>query len=78
MIAKSTVLQISIHNEKENPIFGEGATYLKIEDDGAGGFFILSQALDSGLQELRIDPEELYLLVKKGKKIMNAYEKTAA
>lgn len=67
----STVLEISIHQEGDNPVFGEGSTRLRIEDEAGGGFFVISQPCN---QEIKLNPDELYFLAEEGKKIMDAYK----
>lgn len=72
-MTKATVIAISIHADNENPIFGEGVTHLRINDEAGGGFFELSQC-DGKDGIIILNPEELYLLAEEGKKMMDAYE----
>jgi len=59
MIYKQTVIAISIHQTGVNPIFGEGATHVKLCDDAAGYFIELSQADESAENGVvRFDPTE--------------------
>lgn len=72
---KATVLAISVHDEKTNPVFGEGVIHLKIDDESGGGFFVISQpciSMDS--TDIRVTSEELILLASEGKKMMDAYD----
>lgn len=73
-MSKVTVIAISIHPENENQIFGEGVINMRIEDEAGGGFFVISQ---NGATKIRLNPDELYLLAKEGKKLIDAYEKVA-
>jgi hypothetical protein len=60
---KLTVTEIAIHKETESPVFGELTTRVRIDDEGGGMFFIISQSTDSGLNEIRMDFKELDYLV---------------
>lgn len=67
----ATVIAISIHRDTENPLFGEGATHMRLEDESAGGFFVISQ---EGKAEIALDPDDLYLIAEEGRKMMEAYD----
>lgn len=69
---KATVIAISIHEEKDNPYFGESAIHMRIEDESGGGFFVITQI---GNTEIRADIEDVLLMASEGKKIMDAYYK---
>jgi hypothetical protein len=43
---KTTILAISVHHESENPVYGENATHIRVEDDAGGPYLILSQSRD--------------------------------
>ena len=59
MSYKLTVIAISAHRQGVNPIFGEGATHIKLCDDAAGYFIELSQADDDTEPgTVRFDPAE--------------------
>jgi hypothetical protein len=60
---KLTVTEIAIHKETESPVFGELTTKVRLEDEGGGVFFIISQSTDSGLNEIRMDFKEFEYLV---------------
>lgn len=62
---KSTILSISIHSAEENPIFGEGATHVCLEDEAGGPFIILKQCSDNiEAGQVRLSFEELPLIIK--------------
>ena len=55
-----TVIAVSIHLAGENPIYGESATRVAVNDDAAGPFIVLSQSSDRlVLGELTFNVEEL-------------------
>ena len=61
---KTTVIAMSIHNESDNPIFGESATHVKIEDEAAGPFIVLSQGGETlEVGEVRFDFDEFDVIV---------------
>ena len=54
-----TVITIAVHREGVNPIYGEGVTHVKLQDD-AGGYFIELQQSDDDAENgvVRFDPAE--------------------
>ena len=71
---KTTVLEVAIHPEGENPLFGERSTRIRLDDEGAGSFLVIKQISDThGDNEIRLDFEEISELmeaidmVKKGR-----------
>ena len=60
---KVTELMISVHAAHDNPVFGDSATHIKVEDEGSGGFIILSQTNEVNKPgEMRFDIEELHVI----------------
>jgi len=55
---KITPIAYSVHSAKENPIYSETATHVKMEDEGGGAFVVLTQD-GSEEKEIRVDVEEL-------------------
>ena len=70
---KTTTIEVSIHEEKENPIYGEGVIRLRLEDDAAGGFFSLAQSTDNPEQKIEMTLEELSLVHTKAVFMMKEY-----
>jgi len=68
---KSTILKISIHRDNINPVFGEGATHVSIDDEGGGGFIVI----ENGEGKLRLELNELELITKTARKLLNQYVK---
>ena len=72
---QTTILQVAIHREEENPIFGEGNTYVKVEDDAGGPFIVIqqdeSQFHQKGVNTLRFDYEELQAIQEAAKMLMH-------
>lgn len=68
---KTTVIAISVHGENDNPMFGESATHVKIEDEAAGPFIVLSQAGHETAKtgEVQLDFEELNRIVAAAKRL---------
>lgn len=67
----STPIMLSVHYKNINPIFGEGATLVSLEDEGGGAFIILSQ---EGVS-LRFDLEELEKIVEVARGLIKGYPK---
>lgn len=60
---KSIPVKYSVFHESENPIFGERVTFVKIDDEAAGEFFVLEQDNEKGeIQKIILDFEELQLI----------------
>ena len=55
---KITPIAYSVHSSKKNPIYSETATHVKMEDEGAGAFVVLTQD-GSEEKEIRVEVEEL-------------------
>ena len=69
---KTTILQVSIHLDESNPLFGEGNTYVKIEDECGGPFLIIEQTDDeSKLGIVRMDYEEFIAVAEAAKMLMH-------
>lgn len=72
---QTTILKVAVHREEEHPIFGEGVTYVKVEDEGGGPFIVIEQD-DSdfhqkGMNHLRFDYEELQVIQEAAKMLMH-------
>ena len=68
----TTILKVAVHNETENPAFGEGNTYVSVEDEGGGPFLIIQQYSDEhGTVILRIEYQELLAVVEASKMLMH-------
>ena len=52
---KITPIALAVHRDTESPIFGDGTTTIKVDDESAGPFIILSQ---DGNTEMKFDFEE--------------------
>jgi hypothetical protein len=61
---KITVTEIAIHKENQSPIFGELTTKVGLGDEGGGVFVKITQNRDDGLQEVRIDFDEVEYIMK--------------
>ena len=69
---KTTILQVSIHLDESNPLFGEGNTYVKIEDECGGPFLIIEQTDDeSKIGTVRMDYEEFMAVAEAAKMLMH-------
>lgn len=56
---KQTILTISVHPVRVNPIFGEGSTHITLNDEGGGVFIEMSQSDDNTENGvIRLDPDE--------------------
>ena len=69
---KTTILQVAIHQEESNPNFGEGNTYVSIDDEAAGPFLVIEQHDDNGEPgKLRFDYEEFLAVAEAAKMLMH-------
>jgi hypothetical protein len=67
---KTTITQVTVHKADESAVFGESATRIKLEDEGAGGYLVIEQDESS----IRLDPEELDLIIAEAKKLMAQFQ----
>lgn len=70
-----TTMRVAIHREDVSPVFGEGVTYVSIEDEGGGPFLVLEQD-DSefhkdGMNHLRLDYAEFVEVAKAANALMH-------
>mgnify|MGYP001216234937 CR=1 FL=1 len=69
---KTTILQVSIHREDSNPVFGEGNTYIAVRDEAAGPFLSITQTDDySENGTIRCDFEELKAIMAASEMLMH-------
>ena len=64
-----TISEIIIHRVNSNYAYGDGSITVRIEDEGGGSFITLAQD-DSVSSAVRIDLEELDLIVKAARQLM--------
>jgi hypothetical protein len=56
---QTMIRSISVYREGDNPIFGESATHITLEDSGSGAWIELEQATDEPEPEtIKIDFDE--------------------
>lgn len=72
---RTTILKVSVHSAKENANFGEGATHIEVDDEGGGGFIILSQPANERVHDgtLRFDLDELKEITVQAEILLNHY-----
>lgn len=61
---KLTITEISVHPVTVNPIFGERVTRICLADEGGGPFVKIIQDTGMGIQEIRVDFDEVEYIVK--------------
>lgn len=67
----ATPLTYAVHNEGDNPVFGESATHVSVDDDAGGRFIVLKQDYEPhGEQILRFDLDELIAVTEAAKKLI--------
>jgi len=72
----TTTITVSIHPEGENPIYGDRATHVSVEDEAGGGFLVIKQHGDSHEPgTVRLDPEELDAVAAAAKELISKYPK---
>ena len=67
---KTKPLTVSVYLEDDNPVFGESATHVSVDDDAGGEFIILTQSTDDGDMKLKFDIEELRLVLEVAENLM--------
>ena len=69
---KTTILQVSVHREEPNPVFGEGNTYVSIDDEAGGPFLVIEQH-DDDIEpgKVRMDYEEFVAVAEAAKMLMH-------
>jgi len=72
---KSTVIRIAIHPENVNPVYGEGVTYVHIQDDADGPFLTLSQVGEKKVERILTDIEELEFITAEAKYLIGQFPK---
>jgi hypothetical protein len=40
---KTTTLKVAVHREDVNPVFGEGVTFVSVDDEAGGPFLVIEQ-----------------------------------
>ena len=68
MSYKSLSMKVSVYQEGNNPIFGEGVTHVSLDDEGGGAFILLEQED----RQLRLDLEELEVVADVARKLISA------
>ena len=69
---KTTIMQVSIHREEVSPIFGEGNTYVSIDDEAAGPYIVIEQHDENSESgKLRFDYEEFMAVAEAAKMLMH-------
>lgn len=59
----------SIYRDDQHPIHGELSTHIKLCDEGGGEFIEVTQWLDGEEQKIRLEFDEIRLLVKAAEKL---------
>jgi hypothetical protein len=71
---KTTVVAIAVHRDNESPIYGEGTTTVRLDDEGSGPFLVLSQGTDEGTQTLRMDQSEIRIVMEAAERLIEKAE----
>lgn len=64
---KTTITEITVHSEKESPVFGENTITIRLDDDGGGTYLKFLQESEYNVNVLKIDFSDIPT-------IMNAIE----
>ena len=65
-------MKISIHQAGKNPVYGEGNTFVEIEDEAAGPFIKITQ--DNAIDNvLRFDLEELQAVIEVARDLVETF-----
>ena len=68
----TTITAMAVHHANENPIYGEGVTDVRIEDESGGCFLVISQGgrEEAKLGEVRLSIEEFELVATCARQLM--------
>jgi hypothetical protein len=68
----TTTLKVAVHREDINPVFGEGVTYVSVDDEAAGPFLVIEQHDDDVRPgTVRLDYEEFMAVAEAAKTLMH-------
>jgi len=69
----TTTTEVTVHRVGENPVYGESATRVRLDDEAGGFFIVLEQCREignDGEQRIRVDPEELELIAQTAREML--------
>ncbi len=69
-----TPLKVSVHRRGDNPIYGDGAIKVTVEDEGGGPFIVL-ESNEGNEDGLRIDMDELDAVTAAARKLISGVDK---
>ena len=68
----TTTLKVAVHREDVNPVFGEGVTYVIVDDEAGGPFLVIEQHDDVARPgAVRLDYEEFMAVAEAAKMLMH-------
>ena len=71
----TTILKVAVHREECHPVFGEGNTFVSVDDEAGGPFIIIEQDDSdhhvSGINHIRLDYQELVQISEAAKMLMH-------
>lgn len=68
----ATIVSIAVHRPGTNPIYGEGVTTVRIEDDAAGPFIVIEQDGNETTRngKILLEIDELRAVLREAEKLM--------
>ena len=74
MAVTQTPLATSVHQHDDNPIYGETATHVFLDDDASGAHFVLKQTDEHAkVGEVRLTMEELKAVYQAAQDLLENY-----
>ena len=68
----TTTLKVAVHREDVNPVFGEGVTFVSVDDESGGPFLVIEQHDDIARPgTVRFDYEEFLVVAEAAKTLMH-------
>ena len=67
----TTIMQIAVHGEDVNPVFGEGVIYVGVTDDAGGPYITLTQPDTNENGVVRLDYKEIDAISEAAKMLMH-------
>lgn len=69
---KTTILKVAVHSEESNPTYGNGNTYVSVDDETGGPFLVIENDSDEhGFNTLRIEYAEFLAVAEAAKMLMH-------
>jgi len=73
--SRVTTMEVAVHYPNMNPSFAEGVICVRVDDEGGGPFIVIAQDFGDKENKIRIDIDELPVIIDVAKKLVREFEK---